>query len=448
MNILKSLIDLSIKYLVPKNYSMIEENNILGIYDNHTVITKSENFVAGVEINGISYISLDDSKISTLFKARQNAVNSIDDNVNMKILIRRRKKTFNKNYNMNNTYAKKMIDLWEGNEEIYENSYIILVETRTKVVGVSQLESIKRNLTTTQNENSEINVTYLTKLNILQNVIARICESLSEYGVKVISAKKILNIYAEYCNGFYVNVNSRIGLLSDSYIASNVEFFKDYFTQEWNGKKKYCRYISIKAYDTEDISSLMLNNLLYLEKELNVNFYIEKLSKMKALSKITEKIKLATDIAKPLLEEMKQNIQSDRESMQYFTFNVLVIEDSKQALDTSSNDISIIFTNQGLVNTYESINQMPVFFSFFPNKEQLNNRKRIQTTEAISTMFLIEKDVSGYSKNSWGNYPLTMFKNQNKSPFLFNLHCEDKQASVGHTMILGGTGAGKTTLVS
>ena len=63
MNILKSLIDLSIKYLVPKNYSMIEENNILGIYDNHTVITKSENFVAGVEINGISYISLDDSKI-------------------------------------------------------------------------------------------------------------------------------------------------------------------------------------------------------------------------------------------------------------------------------------------------------------------------------------------------------------------------------------------------
>lgn len=448
MKFLKSLIDVSIKYLVPKNYSMIEENNILGIYDNHTVITTDENFVAGVEINGISYISLDDSKISTLFKARQNAINSIDDNVNMKILIRRRKKMFNKNYHIDNIHAKKLIDLWEGNEEIYENSYIILVETRSKTMGMSYLESTKRKLTTTQNENSEVNVTYLTKLNILQNIITRICESLSEYGVKVISANKILNIYAEYCNGFYVNINSRIGLLSDSYIASNVEFFKDYFTQEWNGKKKFCRYISIKAYDTENISSLMLNNLLYLEKELNVNFYIEKLSKMKALSKITEKIKLATDIAKPLLETMKQEIQSDRESMQYFTFNVLVIEDSKEALDNSSNNISIIFTNQGLVNMYESINQMPVFLSFFPNKEQLNNRKRIQTTEAISTMFLIEKDVSGYSKNSWGQFPLTMFKNQNKSPFLFNLHCEDKQASVGHTMILGGTGSGKTTLIS
>lgn len=427
---------------------MIEENNILGIYDNNTLITKNENFIAGIEINGISYVSLDDTKIETLLKARHNAINSIDDNVNMKILIRRRKKMFNKNYHINNIYAKKLIDIWEGKEEIYENSYAILVETRTKSNGMSYLESTKRKLTTTQNENGEVNVTHLTKLNILQNVIIRIYESLGEFGVKIMSARKILNLYAEYCNGFYVDVNSRIGLLSDSYIASNVEFFKDYFTQEWNGKKKYCRYISIKAYDTENISSLMLNNLLYLEKEINVNFYIEKLSKMKALSKITEKIKLSTNIAKPLLEKMKQEIQSDRESMQYFTFNVLVMEDSKEALDASSNEISIIFTNQGLINVYESINQMPVFFSFFPNKEQLNNRKRIQTTESISTMLLIEKDASGYSKNSWGQFPLTMFKNQNKSPFLFNLHCEDKQASVGHTMILGGTGSGKTTLVS
>lgn len=448
MKLLKSLCDFGLNYLVPKNYSMVEENNILGIYDNNTLITKNENFVAGVEINGVSYIPLDDSKISSLLKSRENAINSVDDNVNMKIFIRRRKKMFNKNYDINNLYAKKLISLWESNEEVYENSYIILIETRTKNVSVGALESIKRSMTTTQNENSQVNVTYLTKLNILHNTIARICESLNEYGVRVLNAKKIMNLYAEYCNGFYVNVNTRTGLLSDSYIASNIEFKKDYFTQEWNGKKKFCRYISIKAYDTEDISSLMLNNLLYLEKEMNINFYIEKISKMKALGKINEKIKLAQDIAKPLLTEMKQMIQSDRESMQYFTFNVLVMEDSKETLDKSSENISIIFTNQGLINTYESINQMPVFFSFFPNKEILNNRKRIQTTEAISTMFLIEKDISGYSKNSWGNYPLTMFKNQNKSPFLFNLHCEDKQTAVGHTMILGGTGAGKTTLVS
>ena len=42
MAILKNLVDLGLKYLVPKNYSMIEENNILGIYDTNIVVTKDE----------------------------------------------------------------------------------------------------------------------------------------------------------------------------------------------------------------------------------------------------------------------------------------------------------------------------------------------------------------------------------------------------------------------
>ena len=43
---------------------------------------------------------------------------------------------------------------------------------------------------------------------------------------------------------------------------------------------------------------------------------------------------------------------------------------------------------------------------------------------------------------------LTMFKNQNKSPFLFNLHTQEGANTLGHTLIVGGSGSGKTTLVS
>lgn len=34
------------------------------------------------------------------------------------------------------------------------------------------------------------------------------------------------------------------------------------------------------------------------------------------------------------------------------------------------------------------------------------------------------------------------------SPFLFNFHINEEKNIVGHIMIVGGTGAGKTTLVS
>ncbi|WP_407927447.1 VirB4 family type IV secretion/conjugal transfer ATPase [Helicobacter suis] len=47
--------------------------------------------------------------------------------------------------------------------------------------------------------------------------------------------------------------------------------------------------------------------------------------------------------------------------------------------------------------------------------------------------------------------PLTIFKNQNYSPFLFNFHATQVRTKedmvLGHTLIIGGTGAGKTTLM-
>ena len=449
MKVVNDLISFLIAYLTPKNISIVEENNILGIYDDNTLITKNDNFIQALEINGVSYISLSDENIGSLTKDRKNALNSINNDVNIKILIKRRKKIFNKEYSIDNHFAKKLINQWEKNEEIYENSYILIVETKN-LSTIGYLEKTKQQLTTSINEvnHSNVNITYITKINILNNVVNRIMNSLSSFGVKKLHAKKILNIYAEYYNGFYIDVNVKNGLLGDSYIASNVTFKKDYFIQRFNDKLKYCRFISIKAYDCEEISSIFLSNLLYLEKEINVNFYIEKLTKQQALSKINEKIKFSSELVKPVLNNMKELIKTDRNSLQYFTFNVLILEDSKEKLDESSRDISVIFTNLGLINTYENINQLPTFLSFFPNKEFLNNRKRIQTTDAIATMLMLEKDTSGYSKNSWGDYPLTMFKNQNKSPFLFNLHTTDKENALGHNLIIGGTGRGKTTLMS
>lgn len=63
-------------------------------------------------------------------------------------------------------------------------------------------------------------------------------------------------------------------------------------------------------------------------------------------------------------------------------------------------------------------------------------------------MILFEKEYLGKTKNSWGDTPVTLLKNQSMSPYLFNFHADDTKQVVGHTMIVGGTGAGKTTLVS
>lgn len=97
MSLAKDGLNFIIDKILPKNYSLIEENNILGIYDKQTLITKDENFVVGIEVYGISYTTLNNDKIFTLLNDRKNAINAINDNVNIKILIRRRKKYLIKN---------------------------------------------------------------------------------------------------------------------------------------------------------------------------------------------------------------------------------------------------------------------------------------------------------------------------------------------------------------
>ena len=38
---------------LPNQYSLCEENNILGTYDEKFLITKTENFVAGIALDGV-----------------------------------------------------------------------------------------------------------------------------------------------------------------------------------------------------------------------------------------------------------------------------------------------------------------------------------------------------------------------------------------------------------
>ncbi|MDU9776156.1 type IV secretion system DNA-binding domain-containing protein, partial [Helicobacter pylori] len=71
-------------------------------------------------------------------------------------------------------------------------------------------------------------------------------------------------------------------------------------------------------------------------------------------------------------------------------------------------------------------------------------------------LMVFERQNLGFKANSWGNSPLSVFKNLDYSPFLFNFHNQEVShnnakeiARVnGHTLIIGATGSGKSTLIS
>ncbi len=371
----------------------------------------------------------------------------MSDDIEARIVVKRRQLTYNREYNIANPYAEKIINSCEKKEKVFVNHYFILFETKNKGAK-GFFEKKKLELITSIKEDTQNNITYTNKLAIIKSTIERVIQTLSAYEPKQLDSVEILRLYAEYINGVYIPITPSNGLLTDSYIASTISFHKDYFIQDFNNNRVFNRFIGIKAYDNEEITSLTISSILHSSFELDIYLSIDSISKEKVQSIVKNKIKYAPNIAKGDLRELKELIDSDRLYMQNFSYTILVKAKSKEELNEASSIIINELKNAGLIAVYETLNLQPTFFSLFPNKSFLNARKRIHTSKTISSMILFEKEYIGKTTNSFGNTSVTIFKNQSMSPFLFNFHINEEKNIVGHIMIVGGTGAGKTTLVS
>ncbi|MGX2972973.1 VirB4 family type IV secretion/conjugal transfer ATPase [Helicobacter sp. T3_23-1059] len=434
--------------IVPNQYSICQENNIIGKFDSDFLLTKNENFVGGIEIKGVNYNSATTENMSNLFLTRLNALNALTDNIQARIIVKRREIAYDKQYHIDNKYASSIINKWERNERIYQNSYFIFFETCTQATK-GFFERKKLELTTSIKEDSaKNNITYVNKISILKSTIERFLQSLEYYEPRKLSADEILQHYAEYINGVFIPFRVTEGLLNDSYIASNVEFKKDYFIQDFNGQKTYNRFIAIKAYDTDIITSLTISSILHSHIDLDIYLSLSTIGKELAKRKLERKRQFATSGVKIQIAELLEMVESDRVILQNISYCILVKAKTKEQLNEDSIIIQNTLKDSGLVAVFENINLQPTFFSMFPNRANLNPRKRLHPSKNISTMILFEKEYLGRKSNSWGKTPVALFKNQSMSPYLFNFHSNEDENTVGHTMIIGGTGAGKTTLMS
>lgn len=442
-------IDNIFKILEPQCYTMARENNIACKYKDYFIITKDANVSMGIELKGASYagLSLDDETDYLL--NRVMFFTTLKDDVEVNIAIKKQKiKSTEQKQNTTslNPYAKEIINKWENNQDIYEIKYFLIVSTIKKNIA-GALESFKNKATQEeQADGQDHNIKQ--GIQKLKEILEDIKNYLSIYQPRQMSADELINFYATYSNAQETNLKYTNELLSDVYISSYTEFKKDYIEFELNdGRTKYSRFISVKAYETEAIKSAITSNLIKYNNEFMTFIHIKAYEKQKAIKKIKDVRAFSVDIIKEELSELMELIQADRENLAEICFSIYVIADSLDELDKKSNDLKNILQNQGLNAVRENINQKALYFSFFPSRGNLNARKKTLNISNLSTIANFENEVRGFNKNDWGKEAVTQFKHLNGTPFLFNFHCQpDGDKPSGHTMIIGGTGSGKTTL--
>ncbi|MBK3498175.1 type IV secretion system DNA-binding domain-containing protein [Campylobacter fetus subsp. venerealis] len=432
----------------PQVYTLAEENNIACKYGDNTIITKDGNVCIAVELKGTSYagISLDDETDYLL--NRVMFFTTLKNDVEINLIIKKDKQATIKKLDRDiNPYAKEIIDKWETNQDIYSIKYYLIISTVTKNI-TGMLESFKTKMTVEESEESSESLNLKQKMELLNETLLNIKNYLSIYSPRQMSGDEIINFYASYSNAKDTNLKYTHELITDCYISSYVEFKKDYIEFYRNdGTTKYARFISVKAYETEQLKSLITQNLIKSNNEFMAMIYFKAYEKKKAIKKIKDTKAFAVDLVRAELDDLMELVQADRENLVETSFSVYCLADSLKELDKRTNELKNILENQGLNVVRETLNQKALYFSFFPSRGNLNARKKTLNISNLSTIANFENEVTGFNRNDWGNEAVTTFKHINGTPFLFNFHYEpDGDKPAGHTMIMGGTGKGKTTL--
>ncbi|WP_238699491.1 hypothetical protein, partial [Helicobacter saguini] len=231
---------------------------------------------------------------------------------------------------------------------------------------------------------------------------------------------------------FYTN-------LSDKHLDSNVEDSR---------KKVYARFISVKAYETEMVSSIIPTGIIRESSDYYFMIHCEAINRDVAIKKIKRVRTFSVDIVKDQLEELVQLLQSERENIIKISMSVLLVSHKDlEDLNEKTDSMKSLLEKQNLSIVKETLNQKALYFSFFPSRGNLNARMRHQTGAVLSSLCQFENDIIGNNSNRWGARPITTFQHLSGSPFLFNLHDSDSSSAVGHTLVIGGTGFGKTTIM-
>ncbi|BEG56768.1 hypothetical protein NHP21005_04560 [Helicobacter sp. NHP21005] len=429
---------------LPKVHSMVEENNILGLYNKRFLCTKSEQLVGLLKVEGLSANALLQEDLQTHFASKQNALEQLEG-VILRIHTKRAKIKLEPPIKPPNPQVQALLDLSQP-KDLYENTYTLIFET-TQSPLKDFLEQKKLELTTDQATHQHLAL-------LLGENMAKVAHALHAFKPTPLSAKEALNFYATFINGHPTSLNPTLGFLEDSYIAANIHFKKDYFIQEHASHTTYNRILGVKAYASKTLSSLALLSLLHQELECEVFLSLEPLSTPKALAFVQEKIRLSlVRLVRQELQSYHEKIQAKQLSLQKVALNVFLKAPDLESLNAHTKEALSVLSNAHLVGVVETLGLRPAYFSMFPGRLHLNPRLRCQSAQALACLMLFERPNQGFKSNPWGNQPLSVFKNLDHSPYLFNFHNQESQPSPssprtnGHTMIIGATGAGKTTLM-
>ena len=427
----------------------------------NTILTHDEKLVRVIKIKGYSFETADDIDIDIKKRARNNLLKSMSSG-NFSLYfhtIRRKEKSFPDGV-MPEGFSKDLNDAWQkkhSDSECYVNEHYFTIIRGLNKGGISGIQNM---ITKIQHQTDKKSWEGFMRdaFEDIEEMTERVLAGFANYSAEVLEIKESEGgFFSEILEflGRLVNCgNSQPMLIPLGDIAHHLPLNKIYFGNKsieihTLGGVKYAGIVSVKEYRPSTHAGL-LDGFMQMPFELIISqsfSFIDRAIAISSMQLQQRRLTQSEDVATSQISAIDEALDSAMSGEFAFGMHhltILCIQDSVKKLEMALSLSSVELSNSGITGVREKINLEPAYWAQLPGNNDYMARRSTVNTLNIASFASFHNYPSGKrEKNHWGN-ALSVLNTTSGTPYFFNFHVRD----VGHTMIVGPTGAGKTVLLN
>jgi type IV secretion system protein VirB4 len=401
--------------------------------DNATVRLKDGSVIRGFAIGGSQDGMLDDAARQRLFEIKQTLFNQIKDTgATLRFYTIRSKTFYDDDYEFDQPVLQRIYNKWKKQGlKIFDNrNYMVL--------GVS-------------GQNAEDRMTNHT------NAILSI---LSVYNVRLLKHNdpdNIASLFAKILSPVSKPTVSKPSENMNALISSdNIEFLPaGLIKYSFGGDAKYASIMSVQL-APDAIDSEFFKAVFGIQCEITaMNAFtihnavgIDRLLRQKRSSESSNQN--SENIVSEQIEQAQIQIDENMTGNQIFVnFYPMFALFGNTAAEVENNisEMKKVAAAFGITPVVETLASKVSFFSLMPGFDDFPRGFNILSGPASASLPL-DSIPGGVENSDWGKGPIVVFPTSAGTPYRFQFHVSDQPGAVGHTLVIGPTGGGKTTLFS
>lgn len=430
-------------------------------WDRETILTKKKEFVQILKLDGFAFETADDDDVDMKKLVRNSLLKSMADGTFAVWFhtIRRRQSAYpgGKQPPGFAAYVDKLWHEKHSNKNTYVNEIYITVVRKADTKGAAKVHHYLKKASEAGNKMAQIDAMRDGQKELAETV-SRLAATLRDYGARVLTTyenehgvfSEPMEFLAKLVNCGFSQPMRFTATDMSRYLPIHRLYFGSRAIEVSGGPhKRFAGLISIKEYAPATAAGL-LDGFLQLPFEFIIAQSFQFHNRSVNINRMQirqRRMMAAEDAAISQIAEISDALDMAMSGHVAFGphhLTVMCFEESLPELEKVLSLAIAELVNLGINPVREKFVMEQAFWAQLPgNFEYIARGADISTMNLSGFASLHNYPIGRINNNHWGD-AVTVFDTSSGTPYYFNFHNRD----VGHTVIIGPTGAGKTVLLN